>query len=53
MNRQTARRAAAKKQARHANRWHPQRDRLLRTWLKWVRLWMAREGAKRRLEIVR
>ena len=49
MNRQKSRRAAAKKQARHQQRWHPQRDRLLRQYLRWVRLWMA----KRRLEIVR
>lgn len=51
MTRQQSRKAAARKQQRHANRWHPQRDRLLRAYLKWVRLWMERE--RRRLEIVR
>ena len=49
MTRAQTRKAAAKKQRRHANRWHPQRDRLLRQYLRWCKLWMA----KRRLEIVR
>lgn len=43
MTRQQSRKAAARKQKRHAGRWHPQRDRLLRTWLKWVRVWMERQ----------